>query len=127
MADLEEESVRFCSASVPVRAEASNRVAGKQWLRSLRRLPLMRRALFLASFTALLAGEVCFAQTKKASNNSKPSARQELSPPLVAGPGATAVPSHPNPYNVYGAQYPRIEEDNRVTFHTSELQSLRHL
>ena len=29
----------------------------------------------------------------------------------------TAVPAHPNPYNVYGAQYPRIEEDNRVTFH----------
>ena len=35
----------------------------------------------------------------------------------MAGPNATAVPSHPNPYNVYGAQYPRIEEDNRVTFH----------
>ena len=77
----------------------------------------MRRALFLACFSAVLAAGVCFAQTKKASNNSKPSARQELSPAPVAGPNATAVPSHPNPYNVYGAQYPRIEEDNRVTFH----------
>ena len=79
--------------------------------------PLMRRALFLTSFAAVLAAGVCFAQTKKASNNSKPSARQELSPPPVAGPNAPAAPAHPNPYNVYGAQYPRIEEDNRVTFH----------
>ena len=77
----------------------------------------MRRALFLACFSAILAAGVCFAQTKKASNNSKPSARQELSPAPVAGPNATVMPAHPNPYNVYGAQYPRIEEDNRVTFH----------
>ena len=76
----------------------------------------MRRALFLASFSAVLAAGVCFAQTKKAST-SKPAARQQLSPAPVAGPGAPAVPAHPNPYNVYGAQYPRIEEDNRVTFH----------
>jgi len=77
----------------------------------------MRRALFLACLSALLAAWVSFAQTKKPSNNSKPSARQELSPAPVASPGAPAVPAHPNPYNVYGAQFPRIEEDNRVTFH----------
>jgi enterochelin esterase family protein len=77
----------------------------------------MRRALFLASFSALLAAGVSFAQTKKPSNNSKPAARQDLSPAPVASPGAPAVPAHPNPYNVYGAQFPRIEEDNRVTFH----------
>ncbi len=77
----------------------------------------MKRALFLACLSAVLAPGVCFAQTKKASYNSKPSARQELSPAPVASPGAPAVPAHPNPYNVYGAQYPRIEEDNRVTFH----------
>ena len=77
----------------------------------------MRRLLFLASFSAVLVAGVCFAQTKKASGNSTPAARQELSPAPVASPGASAVPAHPNPYNVYGAQYPRIEEDNRVTFH----------
>lgn len=77
----------------------------------------MRRLLFLTSFSAVLAAGVCFAQTKKAAGNSKPAARQELSPAPVAAPGAPAVPAHPNPYNVYGAQYPRIEEDNRVTFH----------
>ena len=77
----------------------------------------MRRALFLASFSAVLAAGVCFAQTTRASYNSKPPARQELSPAPVASPGAPAVPAHPNPCNVYGAQYPRIEADNRVTFH----------
>ncbi|HUA61302.1 MAG TPA: alpha/beta hydrolase-fold protein [Verrucomicrobiae bacterium] len=77
----------------------------------------MRRALFLACLSALLAAGVSFAQTKKPSNNSKPAVRQDLSPAPVAGPGAPAVPAHPNPYNVYGAQYPRIEADNRVTFH----------
>ena len=77
----------------------------------------MQRALFFTLFTAVLAAGVCFAQTKKASGNSKPSVRQELSPAPVASPGAPAIPAHPNPYNVYGAQYPRIEEDNRVTFH----------
>jgi S-formylglutathione hydrolase FrmB len=76
----------------------------------------MKRALILASLSALLAGGVGFAQSKKASN-SKPAARQELSPAPVAAPNAPAVPAHPNPYNVYGAQFPRIEEDNRVTFH----------
>ncbi len=29
----------------------------------------------------------------------------------------TNPPAHPSPYNVYGAQYPRVEADNRVTFH----------
>ena len=77
----------------------------------------MRRALFLATFSTVLAAGVCFAQTQKASGNSKPAALHELSPAPVASPGASAVPAHPNPYNVYGAQYPRIEEDNRVTFH----------
>jgi enterochelin esterase-like enzyme len=77
----------------------------------------MQRASFIAVFTAVLAAGVCFAQTKKASGNSKPAARQELSPAPVAAPNAAALPAHPNPYNVYGAQYPRIEGDNRVTFH----------
>ena len=42
----------------------------------------MQRALCFALFTVLVAG-VCFAQTKKASGNSKPSVRQELSPAPV--------------------------------------------
>ena len=103
MANLEEESVRLRSSFVP--------------LKHLGDVTIMRRALFLASFSALLAAGVSFAQTKKPSNNSKPAARQDLSPAPVASPGAPAVPVHPNPYNVYGAQFPRIEEDNRVTFH----------
>jgi enterochelin esterase-like enzyme len=103
MANLEEESVRLRSSFVPLKhlGDGHN----------------MRRALFLASFSALLAAGISFAQTKKPSNNSKPAARQNLSPAPVASPGAPAVPAHPNPYNVYGAQFPRIEEDNRVTFH----------
>ena len=103
MANLEEESVRLRSSFVPVGP--------------LGEIAIMRRALFLASFSAVLAAAVCFAQTKKTSSNSKLAARQELSAAPVASPGAPAVPAHPNPYNVYGAQYPRIEEDNRVTFH----------
>jgi enterochelin esterase-like enzyme len=77
----------------------------------------MKRTLFIAAFTAVLAAGICFAQTKKAPKDSKPAPRQELSPPPVASANAPAVPPHPNPYNVYGAQYPRIEADNRVTFH----------
>jgi enterochelin esterase-like enzyme len=76
----------------------------------------MRRALFLALLAAVLAAGVCFAQTKKDSNT-KPAARQELSIPPVAAPNAPAGQAHPNPYNVYNSQYPRIEADNRVTFH----------
>jgi enterochelin esterase-like enzyme len=103
MANLEEESVRLRSSSVPI---------APGW-----EIKFMRRAIFLASFSTILAAAVCFAQTKKAPVKSKPAARQELSPAPVAAPGAPAIPAHPNPYNVYGAQFPRIEEDNRVTFH----------
>ena len=77
----------------------------------------MKRALILLLSAAVFANVPSLAQTKKASKGSKPAARHELSPPLVAGPNAPAVPAHPNPYNVYSAQYPRIEADNRVTFH----------
>jgi enterochelin esterase-like enzyme len=43
-----------------------------------------------------------------------------LSLALLAGLPAMAQtnqPAHPSPYNVFGSQYPRIEADNRVTFH----------
>ncbi len=74
----------------------------------------MRRALILALFAAVFTAGNCLAQTKKGS--AKPGARLELSPP-VAAPNAPQVPAHPNPLNMPGVQYPRIEADGRVTFH----------
>jgi len=77
----------------------------------------MKRALIFVLFAAAFANVNGLAQTKKASKDSKPAARTELAPPPVAAPNAPAVPAHANPYNIYGAQYPRIEADSRVTFH----------
>ena len=50
--------------------------------------------------TVLSLSEICFAQTGQVLINSK-----------------AAGTVHPNPYNLYGAQFPRIEADGRVTFH----------
>lgn len=50
--------------------------------------------------TVLSLSEICFAQTGQVLVNSN-----------LAGT------VHPNPYNLYGAQFPRIEADGRVTFH----------
>ena len=36
--------------------------------------------------------------------------------PLRSG-SAPPFPAHPSPYNFPGVQYPRLEEDSRVTFH----------
>jgi enterochelin esterase-like enzyme len=47
---------------------------------------------FFVLLKLLLAGSICLAQ------------------------GAADNAAHPSPYNVYGAQYPRIEADSRVTF-----------
>ncbi len=77
----------------------------------------MKRASTFVLFAAVFASVHCLAQTKKATKESKPAARQQLSPPPVASAGAPAGTAHPNPYNVYGGQYPRVEADNRVTFH----------
>jgi 1,4-alpha-glucan branching enzyme len=38
-------------------------------------------------------------------------------PAPVRSASAPAVPAHPSPYNFPGVQYPRIEDDSRVTFH----------
>ena len=73
----------------------------------------MKRALILAFSAVILAGGTSFAQTKKAST----AAKQELVPPPMASANAPAVPAHPSPYNFPGVQFPRIEADNRVTFH----------
>ena len=77
----------------------------------------MKRALFIAFCTAILVGGAGFAQTKKASKDSKPAARLEMVAAPVSPAGAPAVPAHPSPYNFPGVQFPRIEADNRVTFH----------
>ena len=70
----------------------------------------MKRALFFALFTAILAGGTCFAQTKRLG------AEQEMVPAPVGPASAPAVAAHPSPYNFPNVQYPRIEADSRVTF-----------
>jgi S-formylglutathione hydrolase FrmB len=73
----------------------------------------MKSALCFALLPAIVAGGICFAQTNK---ESKPAVRQQMVPPPMRSPSAPAVPAHPSPYNIPGAQYPRIEADSRVTF-----------
>jgi len=55
--------------------------------------------LLLILLTVMAASEICLAQTGQVSVSSK-----------LAGT------AHPSPYNMYGAKYPFIEADNRVTF-----------
>lgn len=59
----------------------------------------MRQTRFAILLIAMLVSAVCLAQTGQVSVSSK-----------LAGT------AHPSPYNLYGAQYPRIEADSRVTF-----------
>ena len=59
----------------------------------------MKKTLLFIFLTAISASEICLAQTGQVSVSSK-----------LAGT------AHPSPYNMYGAQYPFIEADNRVTF-----------
>jgi enterochelin esterase-like enzyme len=60
----------------------------------------MRQALLLIFLVVMSVGGICLAQTGQVSINSN-----------------AADTAHPSPYNLYGAQYPRIEADSRVTFH----------
>ena len=76
----------------------------------------MKRALFFTVFAAILAAGSCFAQPKKASNDSKAAARREIVSAPVASANAPAGPAHPSMYNFPGIEYPRIEADARVTF-----------
>jgi enterochelin esterase-like enzyme len=73
----------------------------------------MKRTGTIALFAVMVVAGT-FAQTKK---ESKPAAKQQLVDPPVAAAGAPAMSAHPSPYNFAGVQYPRIEADNRVTFH----------
>ena len=59
----------------------------------------MKKTLLFVLLAALSVSEICLAQTGQVSVSSK-----------LAGT------AHPSPYNMYGAQYPFIEADNRVTF-----------
>ena len=77
----------------------------------------MKRSLAFALLATLLAGGTCSAQTDKASKDPKAAIRQEMVPAPLRSASAPAVPAHPSPYNLSGVQYPRIEEDLRVTFH----------
>jgi S-formylglutathione hydrolase FrmB len=76
----------------------------------------MNRSLVFALLTTMLAGGTCLAQTDKASRDSRTAVRQEMVPAPLRSASAPAVPAHPSPYNLSGVQYPRIEEDSRVTF-----------
>ena len=76
---------------------------------------MKRRFLFLLCMV-IPACNMGLAQPKKAPAG-KPASRLELSPAPVAPANAPPGTAHANPLNVYGAQYPRIEADNRVTFH----------
>jgi len=73
----------------------------------------MKRAWSIALFAAI-AVLGSFAQTRK---DSKAAAKQEMVDPPVAAADAAALSAHASPYNFPGVQYPRIEADNRVTFH----------
>jgi enterochelin esterase-like enzyme len=77
----------------------------------------MKRSLAFALLATLLAGGTCSAQTDKASKDPKAAIRQDMVPAPLRSASAPAVPAHPSPYNLSGVQYPRIEEDSRVTFH----------
>jgi enterochelin esterase family protein len=76
----------------------------------------MRRALFLPLIAAILASVICLAQTKKAAPSPRPAARPELVPAPIRPASAPAIAAHPSPYNFPGVQFPRIEDDSRVTF-----------
>lgn len=75
----------------------------------------MKRVLSVM-LSAIFACGAGLAQTSKASRDSRPATRQELAPPPVGPANPPAGTAHPSPHNFPGAQFPRIEADNRVTF-----------
>jgi len=67
----------------------------------------MKRAFFLALLTGLFAAGASLAQT----------GRLELVPAPLRSASAAPIAAHASPLNFPGVQFPRIEEDSRVTFH----------
>ncbi len=59
----------------------------------------MRKSLLFILMMVISVGGICLIQSCHDSGNSK-----------------TVTEAHPSPYNIYRAQYPRIEADSRVTF-----------
>jgi enterochelin esterase-like enzyme len=74
----------------------------------------MRRRFLFNLFLTILTCGIGLAQQKAPAG--KPGVRLDFSVPPVAPPNAPPGTAHPNPLNIYGAQYPKIEADNRVTF-----------
>jgi hypothetical protein len=70
----------------------------------------MKRIVLCTLLSAAAVGSSCFARA------ASPAARQELVPAPLGSPSAPPVPAHPSPYNFPGVQFPRIEQDSRVTF-----------
>ena len=60
----------------------------------------MKQKLFSVFFSVMLISMTCFAQSGQG---------------LISTDMVGKV--HPNPYNLYGSEFPRIEADTRVTFH----------
>jgi enterochelin esterase family protein len=67
----------------------------------------MKRVILFALCATALSAATSFAQA----------GRLELVPAPLRTASAPAVPAHPSPYNFPGVQFPRIEDDSRVTFH----------
>jgi enterochelin esterase-like enzyme len=72
----------------------------------------MKHSLIIILLTAVITGGACWAQTE----DSGTAVRQKMVPAPLRSSNVPAVPAHPSPYNLRGVQYPRIEEDSRVTF-----------
>jgi enterochelin esterase-like enzyme len=81
----------------------------------MRKLAVNVSMIALLSAVALCVG-FGLANPASAADPAAAPARQEVVPPPVSPAGAPAVPAHPSPYNLNGAQYPRIEEDLKVSF-----------
>ena len=76
----------------------------------------MRQILVFALLTTMLTSGTCLAQADKASKDTRAATRQELVPAPLRSASTPSAAAHPSPYNLLGVQYPRIEEDSRVTF-----------
>jgi enterochelin esterase-like enzyme len=93
----------------------------------------MRKSVKCILVTALVATGVLSAlescssvaynpPTGQAAGTGAPAARRELVPAPVAAPGAT-FKAGPSPCNLPGNQYPRIEEDGKVSFRFNASQA----
>jgi enterochelin esterase-like enzyme len=73
----------------------------------------MKQLVLSTLVVTVLAGGPCFARSHRASSEA---GKQQLVPAPLRSDTAAPIPAHPSPYNFPGVQYPRIEEDARVSF-----------